>query len=72
MAQWAEEIKQTDPIKTWGVIAREIGWRHGSHKSGRQHLLNARNKLERIEEHDPEGLLERVAEYRKAHDYKSK
>jgi HEAT repeat protein len=72
MAQWAEEIKQEDPKKTWKTIAQQIGWSFGSGKSGRQHLYNARKKLERIEEDDPEGLLERVAEFRKAHDSRSK
>ena len=64
-AQQAEEIRAKDHQKTWKEIAQEIKWRLGSGKPGVKLLEDARQRLKRLESFDPDGLLQRVREFRR-------
>jgi hypothetical protein len=58
MAKRAEELRKSDPSKTWKIISREIGW-FGTTKL----LEDARNRLKRAEK--DKKLMREVDEYRK-------
>jgi len=63
-AQDAEEMRKADPIATWKEIARAIGWGFGSDESALALLRDARHRLHVLEEKDPDGLLDEVAQLR--------
>lgn len=67
-AQEAEEIRRKDPSMTWKEIAKQIGWRRGHDEAGVALLRDARTRLGRREKGDPEGLLQDVAQYRRAQE----
>jgi hypothetical protein len=67
-AQEAEEIKRADPDIWWKMVAKEINWRHGISAPGLTLLRDARKRLRRLEEGDPGGLLQEVAEWRRAQE----
>jgi len=67
-AQEAEEIKRADPDMWWKMIAKEINWRHGISGPGLTLLRDARKRLRSLEEDDPGGLLQEVAEWRRAQE----
>jgi hypothetical protein len=58
MAKLAEELKKSDPSKTWKIIRREIGW-----YSHPKLLEDARNRLKRAKK--DEKLMREVDEYLK-------
>lgn len=65
-AQEAEEIRAREPEKTWKEIAQQIRWRHGAGITGVERLRDARKRLKRLLDDDPDGILNEVAELRKA------
>jgi hypothetical protein len=67
-AQEAEEIKRANPDKWWKMIAKEINWRHGIGGPGLTLLRDARKRLRSLEQDDPGGLLQEVAEWRRAQE----
>lgn len=69
-AKDAEEIRCKDPSMTWKEIAKEIGWEHGISDGGLALLRDARQRLQKLEKDDPEGLLKKVTRYRKAQETK--
>jgi hypothetical protein len=60
LAEEAEEIRQGDPSLYWKEIGTKIKWPHSN-----KLLEDARKRLIRLHQEDPDGLLEQVAEYRK-------
>jgi hypothetical protein len=69
-AQEAEEIRRADPDMWWKMVAKEINWRYGISDSGLALLRDARKRLRSLEENDPEGLLQEVAQWRRAKETK--
>lgn len=70
-AQEAEEIKRKCPELTWKEIVHIIDWARGGTRESRIKLLeDARYRLGRLKKGDPEGLLDRVAEYRRRKEKK--
>jgi len=67
-AQEAEEIRRADPELWWKMVAKEINWRHGISGAGLSLLRDARKRLRRLEKDDPGGLLQEVAEWRRAQE----
>ncbi len=67
-AQEAEEIKRADPEMWWKMVAKEINWRHGISDPGLTLLRDARKRLRSLEEADPGGLLQEVAQWRRAQE----
>jgi hypothetical protein len=67
-AQEAEEIRRADPEMWWKMVAKEINWRHGISGPGLSLLRDARKRLRRLEKDDPGGLLQEVAEWRRAQE----
>ena len=72
-ALWAEEAKSTDPELTWPEIIKEIGWSYGnSSESRRKSLEKCRQRIARLKEHDPEGILEEAEERKQELERKRK
>ena len=67
-AQEAEEIKRAHPDMWWKMVAKEINWRHGISGPGLTLLRDARKRLRSLEEDDPGGLLQEVAQWRRAQE----
>jgi hypothetical protein len=67
-AQEAEEIKRANPDTWWKMVAKEINWRHGIGGPGLTLLRDARKRLRSLEQDDPGGLLQEVAEWRRAQE----
>jgi hypothetical protein len=67
-AQEAEEIRRADPEMWWKMVAKEISWRHGISGPGLSLLRDARKRLWRLEKDDPGGLLQEVAQWRRAQE----
>jgi hypothetical protein len=67
-AQEAEEIRRADPEMWWKMVAKEINWRHGIGGPGLSLLRDARKRLRRLEKDDPGGLLQEVAQWRRAQE----
>lgn len=67
-AQEAEEIRRADPEMWWKMVAKEINWRYGSSDPGLSLLRDARKRLRRLEEDDPGGLLQELAQWRGAQE----
>jgi len=65
-AQEAEEIRRADPEMWWKAVAKEINWRYGISERGLALLRDARKRLHRLEESDPDGLLQEVEQRRRA------
>lgn len=65
--QRAEEIKVACPEMTWKEIYVQLGTPFGEGASGLKKLEYARAQLRRLQEHDPEGLLEQMRLYREKH-----
>lgn len=58
-ALWAEEFRREDPGAKFPEIIREIGWPVGGTDGSKVSLLrDARYRLVRLKEDDPEGVLE--------------
>jgi hypothetical protein len=60
-AMWAEEIRAESESAGdrlyWKEIAKMIGWPRGSNKAGVKLLEDARNRLSRLQDHDPDTIL---------------
>jgi len=67
-AQEAEEIRRADPEMWWKMVAKEINWRHGISGPGLTLLRDARKRLRSLEQADPGGLLQEVAQWRRAQE----
>ena len=64
-AQKAKEIKHAKPKKTWKEIAVEVNWKRGISPKVRVKLLqDARDRLVRLQENDPDGILEKMRKRR--------
>jgi hypothetical protein len=61
----AEEIRDQSPDMTWKEIHQELGSPFGKGSAALKKLEYARNKLRRLQENDPEALLELVTQWRK-------
>lgn len=69
-AQEAGEIRRADPEMWWKMVAKEINWRYGISDRGLALLRDARKRLRSLEENDPEGFLQEVAQWRRAKETK--
>lgn len=69
-AEEAEEIRRADPDTWWKAVAKEINWPYGISDRGLALLRDARKRLRRLEEEDPDGLLQEVAQWRRAKETK--
>lgn len=67
-AQEAKEMRRADPEMWWKMVAKEISWRHGIGGPGLSLLRDARKRLRRLEKNDPGGLLQEVAQWRRAQE----
>ena len=67
-AQEAVEIRRADPEMWWKMVVKAINWRYGISGPGLSLLRDARKRLRSLEEDDPGGLLQAVAQWRRAQE----